>query len=80
MSGRKNQRGRGAAYHQTANRLRDKLESRNQTNEEKREKPPPGLRGREIGMWYAAQSWKQRGQNRENYLVKFTEIYKALLN
>lgn len=70
MSGRKNLRGRGSAYHQTASRLRDKLESRNPS--EQQEKHPPGLRGREIGLWYKNhQRSKQKEENQENHLVSF---------
>jgi hypothetical protein len=79
MSGRRNQRGRGSAYHQTANRLREKLQTRNRDDNQRgeRERPPPGLRGREIGMWYAQRS-KQRAQNSENYLVRFFEAWKMM--
>ena len=73
MSGRRNQRGRGSAYHQTASRLRDKLESRNPS--EQQEKHPAFLRGREIGLWYAQRS-KQKGENQQNHLVNFFILIK----
>lgn len=58
-------------YKQTANRLRDKLDSRNQSNNDEQsgsqqtsnqsnDRPPAGLRGRDIGMWYAQRSKNQR--------------------
>lgn len=58
MSGwREKQNRPGQSYRQSASRLRDKLESRKQTNEEEPKlRHPPGLRGREIGLWYAEQN------------------------
>jgi hypothetical protein len=71
MSGWRGGRNRGgnSSYNQHANRLREKLESRNQTEDDDQnqrdERPPPGLRGRDLGMWYAQRSKK----NTENKLV-----------
>lgn len=51
-----------SSYKQNASRLRDVLESRNQAEDAEGSEPqllpkhPAGLRGRDIGMWYAKQN------------------------
>lgn len=63
MSWNRGKHNRGS-YRQSAIRLRDVLESRNQSlSDENQQRPPPGLRGREIGMWYAQRSKNQRSSN-----------------
>lgn len=63
-----------SSYNQNANRLRDKLAGRSQadddaTNQNKNtRKPPPGLRGREIGLWYRDNQIRKR--DAEQRLVK----------
>lgn len=73
MSWRGRRGGGSSSYNQNANRLRDKLESRNQTEDDdqnrRNDRPPPGLRGRDLGMWYAQRSKK----NNENKLVGFAK-------
>lgn len=72
--GRKNAAG-NSSYNQNANRLRDKLESRKLPNNEKDDiqRHPPGLKGREIGLWYAQNQGKRNASKstepREKRLV-----------
>lgn len=59
-----------SSYNHNANRLRDKLESRSQSNnnDEKKtfegRKRPPGLKGREIGLWYAQNQSRRSNEQR----------------
>ena len=77
MSGRRNNRGydRGrSSYSQNADRLRGKLEMRNEPNDDqsfqdnKQLNRPPGLKGREIGLWYAQQHRLKAGSSQNNEL------------
>lgn len=67
--GKNHRGGSSSSYNQHANRLRDKLESRNATEDADQnrttDRPPAGLRGRDLGMWYAQRSKKST----ENKLV-----------
>lgn len=78
-----NRRGRGGggnSYNQNAQRLRDKLrESRQEndneasgsgeSNENRFERHPPHLKGRDIGLWYARKNKDNRPENDEPRII-----------
>lgn len=60
---------KSATYRKNANRLRNELWNRNSSSVAKErsenvtsESRPPGLKGREIGMWYAQRNKRKKDQ------------------
>ena len=60
MSGWRGREQKQASFNKNADRLREKLYS-NREDEGEAPKRPTGLKGREIGMWYAQQQKKRKG-------------------
>lgn len=84
MSSWRGKKNSGASsYSQSANRLREKLQSRNQSNDDEDEnqtfvnRPPPGLKGREIGLWYAQRQAKRSHEQKmvRNVVMCFKLIF-----
>lgn len=77
-----NNRGQSkGAYYRAKDRLRSKLDNRNEASQSdgtvQQERPPPGLKGKEIGLWYRDRNSDKRKQmkiNPDAKLVSYIQL------